>query len=93
MTAQLLIGPLLRRVVGDRATIWVETTGPAVVRVRADGGAAGRADTFTAFGHHYAMVVVENLAPDTDSAYEVLLAYALAPLLAPEFWPPAGAAA
>ncbi len=73
MTAQLLIGPLLRRVVGDRATIWVETTGPAVVRVRADGGAAGRADTFTAFGHHYAMVVVENLAPDADSAYEVLL--------------------
>jgi hypothetical protein len=73
VTAQLLIGPLLRRIVGDRATIWVETTGPAVVQVRADGGAAGRADTFTAFGHHYAMVVVEGLAPDTDSAYEVLL--------------------
>jgi hypothetical protein len=82
VTAQLLIGPLLRRVVGDRATIWVETTEPAVVRVRADGGAAGRADTFTAFGHHYAMVVVENLAPDTDSAYEVLLDDR-------QVWPPA----
>jgi hypothetical protein len=85
VTAQLLIGPLLRRVVGDRATIWVETTEPAVVRVRADGGAAGRADTFTAFGHHYAMVVVENLAPDTDSAYEVLLNDR--PVWPPADWP------
>ena len=29
---RLLIGPLLRRVVGTRATVWVETSAPAVVR-------------------------------------------------------------
>ena len=73
MTAHLLIGPLLRRVVGDRATIWVETTEPCHVRVEADGGGAGSAPTFTAYGHHYAMVVVEGLRLDTASVYTVLL--------------------
>ena len=37
----LLIGPLLRRVVGTRATVWVETSAPAVVTVRTADGAAG----------------------------------------------------
>ena len=73
VTAHLLIGPVLRRVVGDRATIWVETTAPATVRVEADGGGAGSAATFTAYGHHYALVVVEGLAPGSTSAYRVLL--------------------
>ena len=73
MTAQLLIGPLLRRVTGDRATIWVETSEPAQVRVEADGGAAGSAPTFSAYGHHYALVVVDGLAPDAANAYRVLL--------------------
>ena len=31
---RLLIGPVLRRVVGTRATVWVETSAPAVVTVR-----------------------------------------------------------
>ena len=73
MTAHLLVGPLLRRVVGDRATIWVETTEPAQVRVEVDGGGAGSAPTFTAYGHHYALVVVEGLRPAAASAYTVLL--------------------
>jgi hypothetical protein len=73
MTAHLLIGPLLRRVVGDKATIWVETTEPAVVRVEAEGGGAGSAHTFSAYEHHYALVVVEGLTPDAASEYRVLL--------------------
>ncbi|MBU2662138.1 alkaline phosphatase family protein [Actinoplanes bogorensis] len=73
MTAQLLIGPLLRRVVGDRATIWVETTAPALVRVEAEGGGAGSTPTFSAYGHHYAIVIVEGLRPDASSAYRVFL--------------------
>ncbi len=73
MTAHLLIGPLLRRVVGDRATIWVETTEPTHVRVEVDGGGAGSAPTFTAYGHHYAVVIVEGLRPATASGYTVLL--------------------
>ncbi len=73
VTAQLLIGPLLRRVDGDRATIWVETSEPAYVHVEAEGGGAGSAPTFTAYGHHYALVVVEGLRLGASSAYKVLL--------------------
>jgi PhoD-like phosphatase len=71
--ARLLIGPLLRRVVDTRATIWVETSAPAVVRVRTPDGAAGQAATFTAFDHHYALVVVEGLTPGAATPYEVLI--------------------
>jgi phosphodiesterase/alkaline phosphatase D-like protein len=64
---------LLRRVVGTRATVWVETSAPAVVRVRTADGAEGSAPTFTAYDHHYALVVVEGLTPDSASTYEVLI--------------------
>jgi hypothetical protein len=73
LTAHLLIGPMLRRVAGIRATIWVETTEPAQVRVEVAGGGAGSASTFSAYGHHYAIVVVEGLTPGTANEYEVWL--------------------
>jgi len=73
VTAHLLIGPVLRRVVGDRATVWVETTEPATVRVEAEGGGAGSAHTFSAYGHHYAIVVVDGLLPAASNPYRVLL--------------------
>ncbi|MEV7226504.1 alkaline phosphatase D family protein [Polymorphospora sp. NPDC051019] len=72
-TAELLIGPLLRRVVGTRATVWVETSGPGTVSVRTPDGAGGSAATFTAFDHHYALVVVDGLAPDAVTPYEVFI--------------------
>ncbi|MGC1215215.1 MAG: alkaline phosphatase D family protein [Micromonospora sp.] len=72
-SSRLLIGPLLRRVVGTRATVWVETSAPAVVAVRTADGASGTAPTFTAYDHHYAIVVVEGLAPDRATTYEVLV--------------------
>ncbi|NYT93882.1 alkaline phosphatase D family protein [Salinispora sp. H7-4] len=71
--ADLLVGPLLRRVVGMQATIWVETSAPATVTVRTADGATGTAPTFSAYQHHYALVVVSGLTPDTASSYEVLL--------------------
>ncbi|WP_433348156.1 alkaline phosphatase D family protein [Micromonospora sp. CA-111912] len=70
---RLLIGPLLRRVVGTRATVWVETSAPATVRVRTADGAGGTAVTFSAYDHHYALVVVTGLTPDSATAYEVLV--------------------
>jgi hypothetical protein len=73
VTAHLLIGPVLRRVTDTRATIWVETTAPATVRVEAASGASGSATTFSAYGHHYALVVVEGLPPDASTPYEVFL--------------------
>jgi hypothetical protein len=82
VTAQLLIGPALRRVAGRRATIWVETTEPAVVRVEAEGGGAGSARTFSAYGHHYAIVTVQGLPEDAACPYRVLLD-------GRQVWPPA----
>ncbi|MBY8870917.1 alkaline phosphatase family protein [Micromonospora sp. PLK6-60] len=81
---RLLIGPLLRRVVDTRATVWVETSGPAVVTVRTADGATGSAPTFTAYDHHYAIVVVEGLTPDSATSYQVLIDEELA-------WPEPGA--
>ncbi|MEU5720553.1 alkaline phosphatase D family protein [Micromonospora sp. NPDC047738] len=72
-SSRLLIGPLLRRVVGTRATVWVETSAPAVVTVRTAGGATGSAPTFSAYDHHYAIVVVAGLVPDSATTYEVLI--------------------
>ena len=66
----LILGPLLRRVVGDRATVWVETAAPGTVEVRA-GGAVGAARTFTAFGRHFALVVVDDLPEDAATPYQV----------------------
>ena len=80
----LLIGPLLRRVTAQRATVWVETDTPATVEVRA-GTAGGTAKTFCAFGHHFALVVVDGLAPGTVTPYQVLLDGQVA-------WPPADSA-
>ncbi|MGN9777837.1 alkaline phosphatase D family protein [Micromonospora sp. H33] len=71
--AHLLVGPLLRRVVDTRATVWVETSGPAVVTVRTADGATGTAPTFSAYDHHYALVVVSGLTPDAATTYEVLI--------------------
>ncbi|MFJ8577521.1 alkaline phosphatase D family protein [Micromonospora sp. NPDC093277] len=72
-SSRLLIGPLLRRVVGTRATVWVETSGPAVVTVRTADGATGTAPTFSAYDHHYAIVVVAGLTPDSATTYQVLI--------------------
>jgi PhoD-like phosphatase len=71
-SARLLVGPVLRRVVGTRATVWVEVTEPATVRVETAGGASGEAPTFSAYGHHYALVVVDGLAPASADPYRVL---------------------
>ena len=73
MAAGLLIGPVLRRVVDTRATVWVETDAPALVTVRAEGGGEGAAQTFSAYGHHYALVIVEGLRSDARSPYEVFV--------------------
>ncbi|AGL20405.1 alkaline phosphatase D family protein [Actinoplanes sp. N902-109] len=73
MTAYLLIGPVLRRVEADKATIWVETTAPATVRVEAEQGGAGAAPTFSAYGHHYAIVIVTGLPRGAATHYRVWL--------------------
>jgi hypothetical protein len=63
---ELRLGPLLRWIDHASATVWVETQRPGTVEV------LGRtSQTFTVGGHHYALVVVDELTPGTSYAYTV----------------------
>jgi hypothetical protein len=76
----LLIGPLLRHVDPVSATVWVETDRPCEVAVL-----GRRARTFRVGGHHYALVVVEDLEPGSTTPYDVRLDGV-------QVWPPADSA-
>jgi hypothetical protein len=73
MTA-LALGPHLRHVSAHTATIWVETGHPCEVRVvNAEHGLDAGARTFTAHGHHYAVVDIDGLEPGARIPYEVVV--------------------
>ena len=68
MSPSLVLGPVLRYAGTTTATVWVETDSSADVDV------LGRlARTFQVDGHHYALVVVEDLLPGSVTPYEVRL--------------------
>ncbi|UNO42303.1 alkaline phosphatase D family protein [Streptomyces sp. MST-110588] len=71
--AGLRLGPLLRYVDEDSATVWVETDRPCEVHVRCDSGAGGAERTWQVAGHHYALVPVTGLTPGDETPYRVLL--------------------
>ena len=73
---RLLLGPLLRHVGTTDATIWVETDTPCEVEILGH-----RERTWTVAGHHYALVAIEGLAPDSSTPYQVRLD-------GEEVWPP-----
>jgi hypothetical protein len=60
------------------ATVWVETDRPCEAEVL-----GRRARTFCVGGHHYALVLVEDLEPGSSTPYEVRLDGG-------QVWPPAG---
>jgi hypothetical protein len=63
-----VLGPLLRYVDETAVTIWVETDRECQVET------LGRqARTFEVAGHHYALVVIDGLAPGTETEYQVTL--------------------
>ncbi len=65
---RLVLGPLLRYVDETAVTIWVETDRECQVET------LGRqARTFEVAGHHYALVVIDGLAPGTETEYQVTL--------------------
>src|SRR4051812_46055124 len=64
----LLLGPLLRHVDPVSATVWLETDRACEVAVL-----GRRARTFRVRGHHYALVVVEDLEPGSTTPYDVTL--------------------
>ncbi|MFC5947359.1 alkaline phosphatase D family protein [Pseudonocardia lutea] len=62
----LLLGPVLRHVGETTAVVWVQTAAPATVEVL-----GSSAPTFEVAGHHFALVVVTGLEPDSRIPYEV----------------------
>jgi PhoD-like phosphatase len=66
--SRLVLGPVLRHVGTEDATVWVETDSPCTVEVL-----GCRERTWTVAGHHYALVCVEGLQPGTSTPYEVRL--------------------
>ncbi|MDQ3724266.1 MAG: alkaline phosphatase family protein [Actinomycetota bacterium] len=64
----LVLGPLLRYVSDTEATIWVETDAPCEVSVL-----ERSAPTFTVGGHHYALVLLDDLQAGSTLPYEVAL--------------------
>ncbi|HEX2468680.1 MAG TPA: alkaline phosphatase D family protein [Solirubrobacterales bacterium] len=73
--AELVLGPVLRYVGETEAVVWVETDAACVAQVRSVRGPelAGNEKTFCVEGHHYALVVIEDLEPGQTYEYEVLL--------------------
>lgn len=72
----LRLGPLLRHVdwdTGDSATLWIEADRPCTAEVRCADGSGGSVHTFQIAGHHYALITVTGLTPDSTTGYEVLL--------------------
>ena len=64
----LILGPVLRYVDENEATVWVETDAPCEVAIL---GHTER--TFHVSGHHYALVHVTGLRAGTTTPYEVTL--------------------
>src|SRR3569833_1114313 len=63
---RIVVGPLLRHVGPDTAAVWIKTNQPCDMRVLDT-----TTHTFTVHGHHYALVQIEGLPPESDTTYEV----------------------
>jgi hypothetical protein len=75
--AELILGPVLRYVGETEAVVWVETDAACSVELRCQqpGGkpVTGRERTFCVDGHHYALVVVDDLERGQTYEYELAL--------------------
>jgi phosphodiesterase/alkaline phosphatase D-like protein len=66
--SRLVLGPVLRHVDQKSALVWVQTDSPGTVRVL-----GSTAATFEVSGHHYALVTVDGLEPDSTTEYHLEL--------------------
>jgi PhoD-like phosphatase len=65
---ELVLGPLLRYAGTESASFWVETSAACEVEILGH-----RARTFTVEGHHFALVLVDDLQPGSVVPYDVRL--------------------
>jgi hypothetical protein len=73
---RLLLGPLLRYAGTESASFWVETSAACEVEILGH-----RTGTFAVEGHHYALLMVDDLEPGSVTPYDVRLNGA-------KVWPP-----
>ena len=66
--AELVLGPLLRYAGTESATFWVETSAPCRVEILGHD-----TSTFTVEGHHYTLLLVDDLTPASVTPYDVRL--------------------
>ena len=76
----LVLGPMIRYVDSEVATIWLQTDAACDVEIL-----GRRARTWCIDGLHFALVAIDGLAPGTDHPYEVALD-------GNQVWPPADSA-
>lgn len=69
-SSPLVIGPLLRHTDTTSAVIWTEVAARSTVTVHI-GDQAWSAQTFSAHGHHYALVDVDGLQPGSSQSYTI----------------------
>ena len=69
-SSRVILGPMMRYVDAVSASIWFETRDSGEVVVRA-AGRSWAARTFAVHGHHYALVHVDGLQPDSTLPYTV----------------------
>jgi len=74
---ELVLGPMLRYVGTESASFWVEASTACEVEILGH-----RTRTFAVEGHHFALLLVDDLTPGTITAYDVRLDGELV-------WPPA----
>jgi hypothetical protein len=67
-TTEIVLGPMLRYAGTESATFWVETSAPCEVEIL-----GRRTSTFAIEGHHYALLLVDDLTPDSVTPYDVRL--------------------
>ncbi len=65
---ELIVGPMLRYLGERDATVWVETDESCDVEIL-----ERSARTFGVYGHHYAIVAIDDLEPGTTYEYKVAL--------------------
>jgi len=65
---ELVLGPMLRYAGTKSATFWLETNGPCEVEILGH-----RTRTFCVEGHHYALLLVDDLHPASRIDYDVRL--------------------
>ena len=65
---EVVLGPMLRYAGTESATFWLETSTPCEVEIL-----GRRTSTFAVEGHHYALLLVEDLTPGSVTPYEVRL--------------------